>query len=378
MDKTADNPTIVFCINELDVGGAEKALVRIASGLHQRNRDVRVISLRDAGPLTDPLQQQGIPVMVLGGGGFADIRIWWRLRTAFRQLQPQIVVSFLHQANIAARIAACGTGIPVVSGIRVADRRRWVIASDRLTACCTVQYVAVSSHVADTHAQLCRLPADRITAIPNGVDVPAESTGRTNSSSATSSDNGPELLFVGRLTPQKAPLDLLTAFASLPEAVRDSTRLTFVGDGELRAELDAAVQKMGLTRQVELVGQADDVPQRMRSATALVLPSHWEGMPNVVLEAMACGLPIVATAVDGTLDLLEADKTGWLVKPGDPAALSRAMADCLQHDSLRRKYALAAQNVARTRFSWESVVDRYEQLLTSLLSPAASPSDGEM
>ena len=148
----------------------------------------------------------------------------------------------------------------------------------------------------------------------------------------------------------------------------------------LQVVVDPAAElcELGLDDRVHFRGFVSDVPDRLRALDVLVCPSHVEPFGRCLIEAMACGLPIVATAVDGTLDLLEADKTGWLVKPGDPAALSRAMADCLQHDSLRRKYALAAQNVARTRFSWESVVDRYEQLLTSLLSPAASPSDGEM
>ncbi|MCR9201881.1 MAG: glycosyltransferase [Planctomycetaceae bacterium] len=371
MSKSITRPSVTFCINELDVGGAEKALVRIAKGLHQRGWRVAVISLRDRGPLADELEASGIFVVALGSGGFADLQSPIMLRVLLESEDTDIIVSFLHQANIHTRLAARRLGVPVVSGIRVADRRRWVTWTDWLTSRWVTKYVAVSQSVAETHARLCGLAPKRIIAIPNGVDLPEHDV---------LSPHRPDdrLLVVGRLTRQKAPLSVVEAFSRLPDDLRLKSQLTFVGEGELKSATQEAVRKMGLSHQIQFAGHVSNVEQRMQTATALVLASAWEGLPNVVLEAMANGLPVIATAVDGTTELIEGGKSGWLVKPGHPDALASAMRECLERPDLRQRYAQAAQNTARAHFSWESVVDRYEQLLRSLLTPSNGPTDAEM
>ena len=372
MSNSITQPSVTFCINELDVGGAEKALVRIALGLHERHWQVRVISLRDKGPLADDLEAQGIAVKALGGGGFADFSRLPALKAALRhEFAADVIVSFLHQANIHTRLAARNIGVPVVSGIRVADRRRWVTWTDRLTSRWVQTYVAVSQSVADVHARLCGLDAQRIVAIPNGVDLPAEDVLSFERPSG-------KLLCVGRLTPQKAPLDAIEAFRRLPQRLRQDASLILVGEGELRQQLQHTIDHAGLRDQIQLAGQVTDVAERMQRATALVLASHWEGMPNVVLEAMANGLPVVATAVDGTAELIEARTSGWLVNAGQPGALADAITECLEQPDLRQKYAENAYQAAQTRFSWTSVVSRYERLLRSILTRTDAPFRDEM
>lgn len=329
-------------------------------GLHERGWGVQVVSLRDRGPLAEDLEAAGIPVAALGRGGFADLSSPIMLRSRLDPQETDIIVSFLHQANVHTRLAARKLGLPVVSGIRVADRRRWVAWTDWLTTRWATQYVAVSESVGRTHARLCGLDPGRIVAIPNGVDLP-------NSDVLAASRPENRLLVVGRLTRQKAPLTVVQAFQGLPTELRSKTQVTFVGEGERKAATQAAVRKMGLQEQIQFAGHVSDVAQRMQTSTALVLASLWEGMPNVVLEAMANGLPVIATAVDGTSELIEDGKSGWLVNPGQPDALTAAIAECLERPDLRRKFAETAQNTARTRFSWTSVIDRYEQLLRSLL-----------
>lgn len=370
MNTVSPKRPIIFCINELDVGGAEKALVRISTGLKRRGWDVEVVSLRDKGPLSKLLESEQIPVTALGCGGFTDVRCWSRLRRVFRQKQPQAVFSFLHQANVYSRLAALGLGVPIISGIRVADRRRWVILTDRLTSRFSDCYVAVSSAVAETHARLCRLPPGKMTTIPNGVEIPQSKPEQSRKSN--------ELLFVGRLTPQKAPFDLLQAYVLLAEDEQLSANLTFVGDGELRPELEKTVADLGLQQQVSFAGQVDDVFRRMSESTLLVLPSLWEGMPNVVLEAMASGLPVVATSVDGTKDVIDDGRTGWLVQPGSPTELSTAISEALRSPNLRLEFAERAQTLVMEQFSWPSVVDRYEKLLRSLLAHGDKRTATEM
>ncbi len=357
------NPTVTFCITELDIGGAEKAMVRIARGLCSTGWNVRVISLRDAGPLAAELLAAGIPVTALNCGGFGDVRTFFRLRRELKANPADVLMCFLHQANIYGRLAARFTGGPIVaSGIRVADRRKWVVLTDRITRCCAAQYIAVSQHVADIHAELCGIPPAKICSIPNGVDVPdaTELLGKNSRPAHV-------LLTVGRLTPQKNPQCLLDAFCELPNDIRSQSTLKFVGDGPLRSELKAAIQRRSLEDRVQLLGHSDEVPDLMRQATLLVLSSLWEGMPNVVLEAMANGLPVVASDVDGVRELIEHEVTGWLVPPADSSALAITLASALSDSKQRQAIADSAQILVAEAFTWTSVVGEYDRVLRSLL-----------
>ncbi|MDG1897389.1 MAG: glycosyltransferase [Fuerstiella sp.] len=367
MTKAPENPSITFCITELDIGGAEKAMVRIAIGLQDGGWRVRVISLRDAGVMAEPLRAAGIPVTALGCGGFADVRSAWRLSREFSRNPTEIVQCFLHQANIYGRLAVriCGLFSRVrpliVSGVRVADRRTWVVLTDRWTRCWSDHYVAVSEHVAATHAALCRLKPGAVSVIPNGVDVSAKLL------------EAPEpephvLLAVGRLTPQKAPFDLLEAYSLLPDDLRSHCQLKFVGEGPLAVPLQDAIDAKQLGDSVQLVGHCDDIPLLMRESTMLVLPSKWEGMPNVVLEAMANALPTIATAVDGTSELIDDGHTGWLVPAGSPQALAERIVTVLGARETRKAVANNARLVVAKDFRWHSAIDLYERLLSNMLS----------
>ena len=365
---TDDITAITFCITELDVGGAEKAAVRIAIGLKQLGWLVRVISLRNAGPLAEPLIAAGIPVTALNCRGFTDLRAFFRLTSELRVQRPDIVCCFLHQANIYGRLAARRAGIPVVvSGVRVADRRMWVTKSDAWTRHYTDHYIAVSENVAAVHAQLCGIPVAMISAIPNGVDIPVPAT-QPEISQINPAHQDFELLFVGRLTEQKSPLDLLEAYQKLPAELRNRTRITFAGEGPLRQRLESRIAAGTLSSRVKLIGHSPDIPNLMKRATLLVLPSRWEGLPNAVLEAMAIGLPVVSTAVDGTRELISNGETGWLVPPGKPEALAAAIAEALNSPDLRRMYAKTSQVIAAKSFSWDVATHRYAKLLRALLT----------
>lgn len=356
---------MVFCITELDIGGAEKAVVRIATGLKVLGWSVRVISLRDAGAMARPLREAGIEVEALQCGHFADVRCFWRLRAALRSRLPDVLVTFLHQANIYGRLAARSAGVPVVvSGIRVADRRAWVRLTDRMTRHCADHYVAVSRSVAKTHAELCHISAERMSSIPNGVDVVSDV--RSDESSA-----GNQILFVGRLCEQKNPLLLVDAFAMLPARFRETSRVVFVGEGPLRGALQTHIRQQGLNDRVQLLGFRDDCQNLMLSSTVMVLPSRWEGLPNVVLEAMAAGLPVIATDVDGTSELIADGDTGWLLPASKADRLAAAMEECLTRPGERLRRAKRALQLVRQEYSWASVVDRYDELLRSLLFDSA-------
>lgn len=351
---------ILGCITELDVGGAEKAFVRILTGLKSKGWSVRAVSLRDAGPLSDDLRQAGISVDALQCGGIADFRAFWRLKRLVQSSSPDVVLSFLHQANFYARLTARRYGSSaVVSGIRVADRRKSITWPDRWTSGRVDQYVGVSREVMRQHSEWCGLKDGQCCWIPNGVDLPVaiDEAKRVTD----------RLLFVGRLTQQKSPQTLLNALSVVRRQGMLLT-LQIVGSGPLQAELEQQVRDLGLSHAVEFLGHRSDVPEIMQQATALVLPSQWEGMPNVVLEAMANGLPVIASDIHGIRDVVVNGKTGVLVPTGDSTLMADAIANVVGNADLRSSLASAAAMEVAKKYDWESVVSSYDDLLRAVVA----------
>lgn len=359
--------SVTLCITELDPGGAEKALVRVAIGLQKLGWHVSVVSLRNAGELARPLQAAGIQVHALSCGGFLDVRAVFRLRRLLAQQKPDVLLCFLHQANIAGRLAGWLAGVrTVVSGIRVADRRSSVIWTDRCSRRLSRHYVAVSRHVAEVHARLCGIPASQMSVIHNGVEIP-----RSRAQPVRREDEPFRILFVGRLTAQKRPQDLVAAVSQLPQDKQQRLIVDVLGDGELRATLQQQIADNQLSQVIHLHGYRSDVEDWMTQADLLVLPSAWEGLPNVVLEAMACGLPVIASDVDGVAEVLDDGSSGWLVPAGDVTALSAAIDRVTDDAELRQVVSARAFEDVQQRFCWDKTIRDYDHLLRRLLTDDA-------
>ena len=367
----AQSRRLTMVITELDVGGAEKAFVRVATGLKNLGWDVRVVSLRDAGPLATPLQAADIEVTALQAGGLLDACAIWRLRRELLRWPADVLLTFLHQANLVGRIAGRLAGVRrIVCGIRVADRRLIVRLPERLTKCLVDHYVAVSQSVGDLHRKICHIDDERMMIIPNGVDLEAiDSAAPAIRSEMGCEPDDQVILCVGRLTQQKAPLDVLAAFhlmlSRFPE-LKTRARLLFIGEGELRSKLQGRVDELGLQSSVQLPGWRPDVWRLMKSANALVLASHWEGLPNVILEAQASGLPVVATAVDGSLELIHDQLTGRLVPRGDINAMAHALGEILQNNAVASLMTRNARNHVAEHHRWSTCIDQYDGLLRAL------------
>jgi glycosyltransferase involved in cell wall biosynthesis len=371
LGPVAQSRRLTMVITELDVGGAEKAFVRIATGLKTLGWDVNVISLRDAGPLASLLEAAGIQVVALQAGGLLDLRAIWRLRRELLHRPTDVLLTFLHQANLVGRIAGRLAGVRrIVCGIRVADRRLIVRLPERLTSSLVDHYVAVSQSVGDLHRNICHIDADRMVNIPNGVDLGAiDAAVPAIRSEIGCEPNAQVILCVGRLSPQKAPLDALAAFhlmrSRFPE-LKSRSKLLFIGEGELRTELQRRIEELDLQRSVQLSGWRPDVWSLMKSANALVLASYWEGLPNVILEAQSAGLPVVATAVDGSTELIHDQVTGRLVPPGDLNALADALGEVLQNETFASKISRNARNHIAEHYRWTKCIDQYNKLLSTL------------
>ncbi|HUG90901.1 MAG TPA: glycosyltransferase [Planctomycetaceae bacterium] len=371
MESASQSVRIAFCITDLDPGGAEQALVQIVTRLDRRHWEPAVYCLAPPGALVEPLRAAGVPVTCLGARSAWNVAVLPRLARELRRFRPRLVQTFLYHANISGRIAGAMARVPrVVSGIRVAERRgRRRLWIDRWTSALVDRHVCVSRGVADYSINTGGLAAEKVAVIPNGVDVERFASARA--ADLTQFGIPPDcrvLLFVGRLDPQKAPEVLIDAAAAagvLP-AHRD-VHLLLVGDGPERERIVERIRACPISDRVHLAGQRDDVAELLQASFALVLPSRWEGLPNAVLEAMAAGRPVVATAVEGTTELVARQSTGLLVEPGSVKDLAETLGWLLDHPDEAHRMGLNAQGVVRQSFTWERCAQDYERLYERLL-----------
>jgi starch synthase (maltosyl-transferring) len=367
---------VALVITDLDVGGAERMLLALATGLDRRRWRPSVICLDRAGPLAEPLRAAGVDVDCLSVSPRRPFRAIARLARAFRRRRPRLAQSFLFHANVATRLAAPLAAVPwVVGGLRVAERRkRWHRTLDRLTARLSAGSVCVSRGVERFSRDVAGIAADRLTTIPNGVDLAPFDRAVSPGRAALGVPPEAHLaLCIGRLDVQKGLPDLLDA-AERVVARRPDWHLVLVGDGPGRPWLLAQLAaRPALADRVHWLGRRGDVPALLAAADVLVLPSLWEGMPNVVLEAMAARRAVVATAVEGSEDLVTPDQTGWLVPPRDPPALALALLDAAADPDRRRRYGAAGRARVEAEFSLARMVTSYERLWAGLLGLGWEP-----
>ena len=370
-DELFPHPTrIAFCITDLDVGGAERMFVELVTRLDRRLWEPRVFCLSAPGKLVDRLAAENIPVVCFGVKSIRQMGVVWKLAAELRSFQPELVQCFLFHANLVGRFAAWWAGVRrVVCGIRVAERRsRLRLWLDKLTQTFVTHNVCVSQAVADFSMSLGRLTPSKVSVIPNAVDfdvyLRAEPIGRSTLGIA---DDVPLILFVGRLDPQKAPFVLLHAFQRL--LVRHSNwQLLFVGHGVLWGPMSQWVAENGLGQNIHLAGWRPDVPELLKAADCLALPSLWEGMPNIVLEAMAAGLPVVVSQVEGTAELIRNGESGLLVKPGSVDDLEQALEQILTDPELSTRISERSQQTVNKGFTFDAMLSAYSQLYRRLLT----------
>jgi len=320
---------VALCITELDLGGAERCLTDLAIRVDRRRFTPTVYCLgprpaRDDASCLPALETAGVEVHCLGGKTMWQFPfVAARLKRLLASQNPQIVQTFLFHANVLGRIAARRARVRfVVSGIRVAERAsRWHLWLDRLTAGWVDRYVCVSRPVAEFSQRRGGLPASKLVVIPNGVDVDRFPARQAADLSALGVPAGRRVVtFVGRLHRQKG-VEWLIETAGAWLARLSDYDLLLVGTGPLQGRLESVCRSAGIAERVHFSGWRGDVPEILAASDLLVLPSAWEGMPNVVLEAMASRRPVVATDVEGVRDLLGPSAARQLVRYGDTQAL---------------------------------------------------------
>jgi len=358
-----DRTQVWYLIGTLAVGGTERTLVDLVNGLDRDRFAPTVWTIADPGPLADDIAAD-VPVRSLGAASKVDPRPALRLARALRRERPAVLQSFLYFDNVLARLVGqVNPGTTVVTGVREVPEslppHRALI--DRATLGLSDHIVSNSEAGAEWIIDR-GVDSDRVSVVRNGRNVEAYDVPEPEGLRAELGlGDGPIVGTVGRLVERKGHHDLLDAWPAVLEAHPDA-ELVLVGDGPERDALEAHASRLGIRESVHLLGRRDDVPELLALFDLFAFPSHYEGLPGALLEAMCAGLPIVTTPVDGCAELVADGEHGVHVPPRDPAALGAAIADLLGAEERAATLGQTAARRARDEFSTEAMVEDFEYL----------------
>jgi glycosyltransferase involved in cell wall biosynthesis len=305
-------------ITEIETGGAERCCVELAIYLARRGVQVRVISVGPA-PLGSGegdargllwRRLQGVASELGGGVGRGELEVhflnaskpwhWFRAKRGLERLlserRPEVAQGFLWHANVLGGVVYGGAGVNWVAGVRVVEPRRWRAWFGRYWHRPARRVVCVSEEVAAWSARAEGVSLEKLLVIPNGIELPEWEKD-------WGVGGGGRLIFVGRLEVQKG-VDLLLREVERILGALPGYRLELVGDGSWRGAWERWREGSEYGDRVEIMGKRGDIMERMRGADLLLLPTRYEGMPNVVLEAMSVGLPVATMRVEGVSALL--------------------------------------------------------------------------
>ncbi|MFZ5811422.1 MAG: glycosyltransferase family 4 protein [Thermodesulfobacteriota bacterium] len=350
---------IVLLLQDLFFGGTQRHALELGARLDPARFRVELWTMAEGRDFVPLAREYGLSVRLLrpsGPVGPGSVRALWR---ALRADPPDILAPLTVVPNIWGRVLGRLAGVGTVIGncrgaADPARQHEWLLWPLAGHVLCNAQAIK------DRLTRTFRVPAGRITVIPNGVNT------EHYTPPGSRPDGDPVVLCVARMDPVKDHATLLAAFDRVAGG-HPTVRLHLVGDGPIRDAVAARVRQSPFADRITIVpGDADLRPHYAR-AGLLVLSSRHEGLPNVVLEAMASGLPVAATAVGGLPELVADGVTGRLAPPGRPEALAAAMAGILGDERLRTAMGEAARQRAVEEFSLAAMARRHEEAFARVL-----------
>ena len=370
---------ILLLSTSMGMGGADKQLLSASQELQSRGHEVLIVSLTALGPMGLEARSIGIPVESLNmRRGIPDPRGLFRLAQLVRAWRPAVLHSHMVHANLMARVLRLLVPVPsLVSTIHNIHEGGWLLMTAyRLTNGIVDQMTIVSQAAFDRFVAERIVPRELLRVLPNGVNtelfqnVPAAV--RESLRRSLGVDREFVWLAVGRFESSKDYPNMLRAFARVharhPQAV-----LLLVGKGSLQPEVEALTRSLGLTGAVRFLGVRNDVSQIMSASDAYVMSSAWEGMPIVLLEAAAVGLPIVATRVGGNHEVVREEDGGMLVPARDSDALGQAMLRMMEvSEEERRSIGGREREHIRQSYGLSRIVDGWESLYREVLARKGS------
>ena len=367
----------MLVIPTLDQSGAEKQLTLLATHLPREQYDVRVVALTRGGPYADELSRAGIPLTVLGKRWKFDPFCLRKLSRQIREWQPDIVHTWLFAANSYGRMVAGGRGQPpVIVSERCVDswKQGWQLQLDRWQIRRTARLVGNSQSVADFYREQ-GFPAERIRVVTNGIELPQIAAGsltiaerdRQRAALCGLPPGVKVVGFVGRLARQKRTADLIWTMLLL-ESLRQDVYLLLIGDGPERESLERYARDLNLESRILFLGHRSDVSAILPLLDVFCLPSDFEGMSNSVMEAMAHGLPVLASNIPPNRELVIDGVTGHLIPVGDRAEFARVALPLLEHPELAQRLGSAGRDRMANEFSVAKMVAEYGAVYNEVIA----------
>lgn len=365
---------VLFLSTSMGMGGADKQLLSAAQEMRSRGHEVLIVSLTPLGPMGQEARGSGISTESLEmRRGFPDPRGLARLVKIVRSWRPEVLHSHMVHANLMARVLRLFVPVPVMLSTihNIYEGGPLLMAAYRLTNGVVDHMTIVSEAAAERFVREGIVPRKLLSVVPNGVDTDRFRDVPLGAREALRRSLGLEDAFVwlavGRFEIAKDYPNMLGAFARVREHHSQAV-LLLAGRGSLQEETMALAEALGLGSGVRFLGVRHDVPELMSAADGYVLSSAWEGMPIVLLEAAAAGLPIVATRVGGNHEVVLNEESGLLVPPRDRDALGLAMLRLVGlPEAERRLMGERGREYVRTHYHLSRVVDRWENLYREVL-----------
>jgi glycosyltransferase involved in cell wall biosynthesis len=359
---------LMIITHDLAIGGLQQVIVNICNTIDRSKFNVSVLCLRDLGDFAHDIEEMGISVEVIQQRQEkTDYLSFLKVAEILRREKTDIIHTHNTQPFIDGTIAALMTGVKTIVHTDHArsfpDKKRYMFA-EWLMSHFAYKIVGVSDHTSQNLIMYEKISPKKVVTIPNGIDgsrfqIIIDKEKKRKELGILK--NGPIMGLGVRLTEQKGITYLLQA---MPEIIKEIPNVTLViaGEGPLDDSLKKECISLGLEENVLFVGRRLDIPELIKLFDLYVLPSLWEGLPMVLLEAMAAGCPIVATDVGGNSTLIEDGFNGSLVKSGDFSALSKEVIKLLIDRDICNKYSANSKKRFDDKFSANYMTKQYERL----------------
>ncbi len=377
---------VLFVLRTLKTGGTERQTELLIRGLHPGFFHCWVFALESEGPLAEVCRQLGVPV-VSGGLAAGDLerRPWkalaaeWRLLVLLRRLRPMVVQGYLPLVTFMAALAGRLSRVPlVITGRRALgthqERHPLLKPLDGLAACLSHRVTVNSRAVAEDVLRRHRLDRRKLALIYNGLATERIGSGPERREAARRaleiSRDEKVVITVANLLPYKGHRDLFEAAALVVAGCPEARFLLAGEDRGILKDLARQSEALGIRHRVRFLGSRDDVFDLLAAADLCAVPSREEGFSNVILEAMAAGLPVVATRVGGNPEAVLEGQTGYLVPPRDPRLLAERILDLLGDPPRAKAWGLKGRERVLALFSAERMVHEHLALYQNAEEPS--------
>lgn len=362
-------------LDSLGIGGLENGVINLINKMDRERFSHAICCIGQSGKSAERLLVEGVEIFEMKKGEGKELLLPFRLARVFKKNRIDIV----HTRNwgavdgiIGAKLAGVNIIVHGEHGRDIVDpdgsnRKRNVIR--RGLSFFVNRYVTVSKALREWLITVVGINERKIQAICNGVDTLIFNPDEKCLVRSKYGHNDDEIIIgtVGRLDPVKNQRLLIKAFAQLKSKYINITLLV-IGDGPCREDLERLVEDLDLKQKVSFLGMRDNVPELMKLLDIFVLPSIIEGISNTILEAMATGLPVIATSVGGNPELVVDGKTGYLVPGEDIGSLEKALETYIHNPAIVKQHGTAGRERAVKEYALDKMVNNYETLYTYLMN----------